>query len=121
MPNPFEQEINQITRKAIADGVNNAADIALMDIKTHVQVLTGRLRDSYRILRRATPENPAIEIDSSVEYKKHHYPPIPKRIPRERNRALQGNPLWGTDPNDTAKYDAMVQEQVEQAIDRALF
>lgn len=121
MPNPFEAELNQIVNRAVANGLNRAGEIALMDIKRHVQVRTGRLRDSYTITQRATPGRLDVRIDSPLSYKSRHYPGVQTWIPRERNRAMQGNPLWGTDVSDTAKYDAMVREQVEGAIDQEFY
>jgi hypothetical protein len=120
MPNPFEAELNQLVNRAVAKGLNRAGEIALSDIKRHVQFKTGRLSNSYTITQRATPDRLDVQIDSPLSYKSRHYPAIPTWIPRERNRAMQGNPLWGTDPNDTTKYDAMVRGEVEAEIQREL-
>lgn len=73
----FTQVIDQLKTKvtgAIAQGVNNAADLALIDITTHVAVRTGRLSDSYAVTRRATPENLSAEVGSNVSYRSNQYP-----------------------------------------------
>lgn len=73
----YTQVINQLKAKvtgAIAQGVNNAADRALIDITSHVAVRTGRLSDSYAVTRRATTENLSAEVGSDVFYRGNQYP-----------------------------------------------
>lgn len=63
---------------AIATGVNNAADKALIDVTTHVHRKTGRLSDSYAVTRRATPEELTAVVSSNVSYRFNQYPYLNK-------------------------------------------
>lgn len=119
MSDPMKQLQDRIAQ-AIAVGLNRTAEIALTDIKAHVQVRTGKLRDSYAILKRATPDELAIVIDSSTVYRVYYYPFKIPPLPRSLNRALQGNPLIDPAKHDVSKLAVIAREQVEQSITEEL-
>ena len=110
----LEQQINE----AIAKGLNQAAEIALTDIRDHVQIRTGRLRESYAIVLRATPDNLEAAIASPVTYRIYQYPlAVPNARP-DRNRYLQGNPLVNPATEDVSKLDAIIEAQIIQALNQ---
>jgi hypothetical protein len=105
---------------AIAAGLNQAAEIELNDIRAHVQIKTGRLRDSYAIVRRATPDDLNAEVSSDVDYRVHHYPLALPPAPPERNRSLQGNPLVNPTTGDTSQLEERVAEAIATELNRRL-
>lgn len=110
--NQFQRQL----KEAIANGLNQTADVILSDIKAHVQVRTGRLQRSYSVTQRATPSNLEIKVDSPLDYKNQHYPPVPEWIPTARNRALQGNPLFRKEDSDYKKVRAIAEAKIKSAI-----
>jgi hypothetical protein len=77
----------------------------LIDIIQHVAVRTGRLRDSYGVTRRATPENLQAEVGSPISYREEQYP-------------YQNNPRGGSDPPLLANggMNDVVRDEVRKAI-----
>jgi hypothetical protein len=103
-----QQAINQLQHKinaAIAAGLNAAADRALVDIEQHVAVRTGRLRDSYAVTRRATPEELKASVGSPVDYRRDQYPY------QNKPRTTSPPPLLAE-----GQFGEVVKAEVEQAI-----
>ena len=119
MPSKEFLDLHKRITSGIANGLNAAAEEALRDIKGHVQVRTGNLRSTYAITQRATPASFEVRIDSPLNYKQWQYPNrIPERIPRDRNRALQGNPLFdGKRDPDSEKFQKVAIAIVTNAIE----
>lgn len=113
-------QVSQRIAQGVAVGLNQAAQIILQDIQDHVQVKSGRLRDSYSIVQEATPDSWEIGVGSPLaepgQYGARHYPPIPTWIAEERNRAIQqGNALFPA-PGDNSRIDPVIRASVEQSI-----
>ena len=102
--------------QAVADGLNEAANTALVDIQQHVNIDTGCLRDSYHITQIATPENLQAGVDSPLNYKDFNYPPV-RNIRPEINRGLQGNPLFPAD-GSTDKLEAIARQAIDEKINQ---
>jgi len=118
------KQLQQAVKQGAANGLNHAAKVVLEDIQDHVQVRTGKLRDSYGITERATPDRLTTQVSSPLakpgQYGETQYPNSVERIPDNRNRAVQaGNPLFGTDGN-TEAVEQLVEESVKQGIQEAL-
>ncbi|MBW4660966.1 MAG: hypothetical protein KME15_20005 [Drouetiella hepatica Uher 2000/2452] len=110
----LEQQING----AIAQGLNQVAEIALTDIREHVQVQSGRLRESYAIVQRATPDSLEVTVASPVDYRINHYPLAAPNARPDRNRSLQGNPLVNPAAEDSSKLEAVIEAQITQALNQ---
>lgn len=121
MPSKEFLDLHRRITAGIANGLNAAAEVALRDIKGHVQVRSGNLRSTYAITQRATPASFEVRIDSPLNYKQWQYPNrIPERIPRDRNRALQGNPLFdGKRDPASEKFQQVAIAIVETEIKKA--
>lgn len=103
-----QEAINQLQQKintAIASGLNAAADRALIDIEQHVHVKTGRLRASYGVTRRATPEDLRSSVGSPVDYRRQQYPY------QNKPRTTSPPPLLGS-----GKFGEVAKAEVESAI-----
>ena len=102
-------EIERKVKSAIADGLNQLADIALVDIEQHVHIKTGRLHDSYAVTQRATPESLQVVVASPVDYRVYQYPYDPERA----------NGAGALMTDDGKKLEAIAQQVIEDAINRA--
>ena len=111
--------IDKILRQAVAKGLNKAAELALQDIKGHVQIRTGALQQSWTIAQKATPDRWQARLDSPIKYKTVHYPyRIPRNVPPERNRSLLPPPKLFKDGKGI-DFEKQAKELIEREINEA--
>lgn len=106
--NELAEQINE----AVAEGLNNAAELFLEDIQGHVPIRTGKLQGSYAVTQIATPENPQAEVSSNLFYSERFYPANMNFGKRPR---LGGSrpPLFGSPENEVKAEEVAAEEIVK--------
>lgn len=100
-------------KQQLALGVNDAATTILDDIQTQVPVLTGQLKNSYRISP-ATPERLQATIDGGTDYGGDFYP-FSDNFGR-RNAGLPPVQRLFAAPGAKERRQAMAKSKVEARI-----
>lgn len=112
------KQLHDYVYGSFAEGLNDAADTVLKDIKDHVQVRTGALRDSYGVTERATPNKLKAKVSSPLaeagKYGERHYPNDTSWIPEDRRRSVGG--LF--EKGDEKVLTELVEEKVTKALRR---
>ena len=106
-------QFNSNYKIALAQGANDGAELLLQDIRTQVPVLTGKLRNSYRI-ERATPSKLTSVIDGGTSYGAEYYPFIAQF--GRRQAALPPTQRLFAAPGSRVRRDLSVRAAVERRI-----
>ena len=112
-PDEFQTQFKQ----ALAQGANDAIQVLMDDIDTQVPILTGRLKNSYRISP-ATPERLQASIDGGTDYGGDFYPFMAEF--GRRNSALPPVQRLFAAPGAKERREAMCRSKVESRIQALL-
>mgnify|MGYP001796182165 FL=1 len=112
-PDEFQTQFKQ----ALTAGDNDVMQVLMDDIDTQVPILTGRLKNSYRVSP-ATPDKLQASIDGGTDYGGDFYPFMAEF--GRRNSALPPVQRLFAAPGAKERREIMCQKKVEARIQALL-